>query len=145
MSPDDQDFDWVEARHKCSVAVEFERFKTKVREATEQREGLLLRSSESHFSFKEMDPKTFRTVYNNGDGEVKSVDFILDLPSQRISVKGSNFQGHMTLVLGDDGECKYLLDGKGPFKRWQVLRQVLEHFFFNSLPPSMQRKETYNL
>ena len=49
MSPNDHDFEWVEARHNCSIRVEFEKLRRDVEKATEQHKNLTL--DDARFEF----------------------------------------------------------------------------------------------
>ena len=88
--------------------------------------------SENHFSV------CHRAVPRYG-----SVDYgwcvHFELKSNKINVTQSSRKGpknsfDVTLTLIDKGKCRYQIDGKGKYLRWQVVRKALEQFYFPMHP-----------
>ena len=121
------DFNWVKARHKCSVYKEFVNLKSDLESFVAEREKLLSRGSALSFSYHNekftLDENECSVQRGCNQKQEAKVSFTLDEEKDCILV---NKKTEFTLTLNDDGECRYQIDGKGEFLRWQVIRRVLE-------------------
>ena len=58
------------------------------------------------------------------------MDWKFRLEVGRIMVYDADVPYAITLTLNDEGECRFLIDGKGCYLRWQVLMRFLEPLFY---------------
>jgi hypothetical protein len=123
------DFDWVTARHACSVGGFFERLCVGARQNVNTRKALRVELADTgpiEFTSSRGIFSVMRTVNQMAPVGVR---FVLD--GQTIRVEGSGvdvgFKG--TLTLTDEGECRLRVNGE-ELDEWQVLRRGLETLFF---------------
>ncbi len=130
---EDHDFNWVKARQDCSLPVQFTHLRYTVEKNTEERRNGLKPGHKEHLEFKAVNDRQFivvRTAFGSG-----TVSF--DLREDRVVVEMKNHLGELkkrfklTLTLNDEGECRFKIDGKGEYLRWQVARKALEQIFFH--------------
>ena len=131
----EHDFDWVTARHHCSVPNEFARLRSFVENNCATRRECLGVGASVQFSFENGDRDIFsvtRTQPEGRYGEAHRVKFLLR--HDHIAVvdtwRDQTQQMTLTLTLNDDGECRFLIDGEGEYLRWQVARRALCPLFF---------------
>ena len=126
MSPSDHDFDWVEARHNCSIRVEFEKLRRDVEKATEQHKKLTL--DDARFEFHDEGDFFVVQCFRGHEDETGAV-FTRKNGSIEVDAAATKFT--VSLTLNDDGECRYRIgDGPQEYLRWQVIRRVLQPVFF---------------
>lgn len=121
-----QDFDWVTARHKCSLAQMFIRLHEGVKKDIEIRNSLrdggackwAVQSGRSHF-----------TVYREPASNFKAVEFYLNDKGITIQDKDANTEIIATVTLNDLGECMLVLRDTQMYE-WQVRKAALEELFF---------------
>ena len=125
------DWDWVKARHACSIAMFFERLHAGASKNVQTRKALRLElHDQGSIDFVTTGPGLFSVSRTMAPGGPHlAVRFILD--GQRIRIEGSgvdvNLEG--TLTLTDNGECRLKVGGVD-LDEWQVLRRALEQLFF---------------
>ena len=136
-----RDFNWVKARQDCTVQAAFGCFRHEVRNAIDERNQLFPDHEKKHgtkfFSvvgFKKGDdyrPDVFKVFrHDNAGGQVT---FQLSLEKGCIQVTRElecKDSFRITLALGDDGECRFQIDGSGEYLRWQVVRRALHKLLF---------------
>ena len=135
MSPGEQDFNWVKARHECSFSVEFSRLHLSAKENVEERNKNLPPESAVDFSFHNDSENHFEVHRTPALGLVgKRYEVIFLRRNDHILIRNSflNKNHTLTLTLNNDGECRFKVDGEGEYKRWQVLRMALEPIFFTN-------------
>ena len=133
--PTAHDFDWVTARVECSVPNEFERLRVLVKTNCLKRRSFLKGDTAANLVFSG----------DNGDDEFS----VTRQPAptthgSSYKVKFSLRQDHilivdgwdercmtLTLTLSDEGQCLFVIDGKGEHLRWQVVRKALHGLFFD--------------
>ena len=125
MSPNDHDFDWVQAQKNCSLAVECTKLRDHVRACVKQcqpADGLHYKDTSVGFS----------VISDLGLLGIPphEVEFTMEDDSIVIAKKPGGEIYTVKLTLNHDGECRYKIDGKGEYLRWQVARKVLAHMFF---------------
>ena len=126
MSPKDSDFDWVTARRECSIAHEFIQLQRLAEQNVAERQKDLGKSL-----LLQTDPPfaICRQAYG-----LKSWSWVVTffIVGNEIHVRNhdGSVKSTLTLTLNDAGECRYRIDGKGEFVRWQVLRRFLEPLLF---------------
>lgn len=141
MSPRDPDFNWVQAFLKCSVENEFERLERSVKASVEERQKSLPSNETGRgFSFHRPSRVQFEVSRHPvGDAVGLKLEVIFELRNDHILVT-DNFRKEtftLTLTLGDDGECRFKIEGeKGKYLHWQVVRRALEPLFFQLKPKS---------
>ena len=121
-----QDFDWVTARHDCSLGLMFMRLHKGAEKDVAIRNQL--RNGEPHKWVVEMREKNF-IVYRESNLGFKAIEF--DLTETNIVIRDHEGQGRFvaTITLNDLGECMLLVDGK-QFYEWQVRKRALETLLF---------------
>jgi hypothetical protein len=121
------DFDWVTARSKCSVAAVFERLKLLMADDAEKRNGLRERG-EAIFSVIEGGSTRFSVIAKMDHVGHKSVSFVSGVDEIAVSMEGNQLF-KATVTLSNDGNCRVLIDGK-EHDLWQVRKMALETLFF---------------
>ncbi len=126
LNPKDHDFDWVTARQKCRVDMNF---KNELRSAAKQAcDAWDFAYPGYHFAFLDgssPESSKYFTVSRTG----RSAAFALDGASIKVSVSldpDSTEVFHVTRTLSDDGRCIIQIDGKGDYLVWQVVRRALQ-------------------
>ena len=140
MSPKDHNFDWVQARAKCSLAVQFERLKADVEKNVADRNSIVPEDKYLRFEMKKND--LFFRVLRTCASKTRWVTFQIPTPevmggtSELIKVldDNDNEMFRITLTLSS-GDCRYKIaegDGlpEGEYLRWQVIQKALEPLFF---------------
>jgi hypothetical protein len=118
-----EDFNWVAARSKCSVAAVFETLRLRVRDDVQRRNGLLGRNDGWTFEFSD-----------EGDGrnhaKVSGV-VTFSRNGRRILIHGEDIDVDLTAIvtLDPSGACKLVI-GEAMYSDWEVRRMALEHLFF---------------
>ena len=125
MSPNDHDFNWVQAQQNCSLAVEYRKLRDHVRACVEQCQP----ADDLHYKDTSVG---FSVILDLGLPEIppQEVEFILENDSIVIDKKPGGGIYTVKPTLNHDGECRYTIDGKGEYLRWQVARKFLASMFF---------------
>jgi hypothetical protein len=123
------DFDWVTARHQCSVAKMFEALHLEAKANVETMNRL---APERPWNF--VDAGGGFSVSRRTEFGQRGVRFTVNDQSA-VVVTGHNAPVNFTasITLNDDGECRFLVDGQ-ELDRWQVLRRALEPLLFSPDP-----------
>jgi hypothetical protein len=127
-----ENFDWVNARCECSLAVVFQQLKMQIDADVEQRN--LKRSPTPYYAFSVTSTISSITVMLNGNG-IQPHLILLKLGDKNIAVYDDNNQlmFEASLTLSDDGQCRLKIkDQEKEF--WQFRRMALEKLFFESVP-----------
>ena len=124
------DFDWVSARHQCSVAKFFERLHAGAQRNVAARKGLRLELHDSGPIEFFSTHGTF-SVMRTHDITKPPLVVRFNLEGPRIAVEGSGIdvQFSGTVTLTDAGECRLEVAGS-QLDEWQVLKRALEKLFF---------------
>jgi hypothetical protein len=122
-------FNWIEARSKCSLREMFEQLKLGIREDVERFNGSLAPDDTNKFTVVE-DAKTMKVLSGDGFKDDSSVVFVLKGNVIRVgSVEKNQILFDVKIGLNDDGDCKFSIDGK-EFDSWQIRRKALEDLLF---------------
>lgn len=138
MSLSNSNFDWVTARHECSLRIEFAKLKRNLERNTKTRQELAPKDRPADVAYKE-DGDTCTVLRGPLPGAIgRTWDVTFILKDDHIAVTGNMVAKPLTLNLtfNDDGECRFTINGEGEYKRWQVLRRCLEPIFFGPTPPA---------
>ena len=132
----DPEFDWVTARHQCSLRFEFEKLKRDLERSTKTRQELAPANRPADVGYTEDGDlcTLLRGPLPHAIGKTFEVTFAFK--GDHILVK-SNFgkePSKLTITLNDDGKCRFRINGNGEYQRWQVIRRFLEALFFGSTP-----------
>lgn len=120
---DAPDFDWVTARHACSLTAIFELLKTAAEQDVARR--LALRDAPP-LAFRAQD-RVF-IVYTGDDEDRRVVKFRLTARAIAVSANDAPlFEGAPTL--SDDGHCR-LKVGEAELELWQFRKRALEGLLF---------------
>lgn len=128
-------FDWVEARQKCSLQDVFEALRLGIRADVKKRNENLPDNPDPDrptLKVAERGP-TIRVYWHDVYRQYQDffVEFTLTLES--ISVKNSEgLLFDATIGLNDDGDCKVNIFGK-QYDLWQVQRKALEPVLFKTI------------
>ena len=131
--PENDDFNWVKARHECSLCSEFERLWCNVESSTKERSAAIPKDSPTRISCHSANGILQVSRHPTGDAVGKSHCVLFRLEEDHISVTGATHQNplRLTLTLNGEGECRFKINGKGEYRRWQVTRKALESLFFD--------------
>jgi hypothetical protein len=129
MTEPGETFNWVKARHECSVVAVFERLKLGAGADVDERNRLGTSSERPLKEFQVRSANGDRFVVFQDTSPPRSVAFVLS--GRQICVTSDsppiNFAGVVTL--NDEGECR-LKVGDDELEEWQVLKRALETLFF---------------
>lgn len=122
-----EDFDWVEARSKCSLFAIFQKLKLQLRSDVERIQSL--RPPDCHYGFRFTEHGPSATVLVEGNKIHESVTFLL--VNGAIETRDSNDNKNLTATptLSDDRECRLMVSGKER-ELWQFRKMALESLFF---------------
>ena len=133
--PHTHDFDWITARHKCSVADEFVRLRSLVEECIATRRKLLAPDALIDFRFTEGKDEFFvtRSPVSGVGGKTYTATFTLRADHIHVTSDwaGTNEAWTLHVTLNDAGECRLVVNDQGEYLRWQVARRVLCGFLFD--------------
>ena len=140
-----RDFDWVTAERECTfdhptvVSLFREELKKAVNAAN---------IPDPQFRFEELlATKTFWIVRRLDHVNVKVVTFAMDGREMLVSLYSAEYSPGVSaplglyndskindifrvkLILNDDGECRFQINDKGEYPRWQVVRKALKPLF----------------
>ena len=135
MSPQDDDFNWVKAFAECSLNKEFQELKRVASYHVRERKKHLSPESPTRFHFHEFEnDRGYFEIDRSAKGGRTKTEVLFSLRENHILVEKNADETEyiLTLTLNDEGECRYQIDGKGEFKRWQVLRRALQYLFFGT-------------
>jgi hypothetical protein len=121
------DFDWVTARHECSLGAMFTRLRRGAEKDIELRNGLRQKGEPSKWVVEGRGDQFI--VYRESQLGYKSVEFDRRQSSIDIHSPELDFSVSATLTLADSGECKLVVDGQQLYE-WQLRKRVLERLLF---------------
>ena len=124
------DFDWVTARHRCSVAVFFERLCIAAKRNVDTRKALREELHDRGTIDFTSGPGTY-SVIRELDMTSSPVTVRFTIEGPRIVVEGTGINLHFvgTVTLNDGGQCRLDVGG-AELDEWQVLKRALEKLFF---------------
>jgi hypothetical protein len=131
---ENHDFDWVTARHGCSVRAMFLRLykgaehdvdlRNKLREQNEPSKWVVERRNDTYFVvYRESAVLGFASVEFDVKGSEISV--------VSVSSQDNQWEIKATVTLNDFGDCMLLVDGKQLYE-WQVRKRALEQLLFSN-------------
>jgi hypothetical protein len=134
MSQEDHDFNWVEARSRCSAAKVFHEIRLGIDGDVKTRNAE--RPNPPRYVFDTAIKDNTVVVMVTGIGDMaEALQFpqsvTLRLTEAGISVydKNNKHLWDATLTLNDDGECRLKVNGQ-ELEFWQFRRRALEDLFF---------------
>ena len=134
MSPKQDDFNWVEERAECSLAVEFERLKAAVLSDVAVRNKL---GDNVHCELKSREKNgMFYVTASHNPKDSSAVYFMLNPRHIMVEDNVENEMFRATITLNAEGDCRYQMAKgeagtyEGEYLRWQVIRKALETLFF---------------
>lgn len=132
------EFDWVNARAKCSLGLLFEQLKAQVEKDIDARQGLS-KGPPYYYGFKFISENDMIIALIEGHRLHKAVTFRLS--HNTIEVMGGDgkllFSG--TPTLNNDGDCRLRVNGD-ELELWQFRKKALEDLFF-TVPADYMRTE----
>ena len=133
--PATHDFDWVTARIECSLPNEFECLRVLVKTNCLKRRSFLEDDGAANLVFSgengEDEFSVTRQPAANTYGSTHKVQFFLRQDHILIDDRWGDQCMTLTLTLNDEGQCRFVIDGKGEHLRWQVARKALHGLFFD--------------
>jgi hypothetical protein len=124
-------FDWVTVRHECSIRSMYEALKADILSDIEIANGKIKSSVPGKFDSVER-ANSLRVFFNSIYLDGPSIVFGFSNTEIKI-LDGATGKDMFSLTIGlnDEGECRFILDGK-ELDSWQVRRKALEGLFFRS-------------
>jgi hypothetical protein len=127
-----KDFDWVDARKKCSAQMVFESLLAAARRSVESMSKSVDGKPSNDYRFVAHNGSSFVVVYE-GDYREAGARFHTNHRGQIIA----EAHGYALpvnpivagLTLNDEGECRLMVEGV-ELQEWQFLKRVLEPLFF---------------
>ena len=147
MSSKGPNFNWVKAYLDCSLSNEYLELVSQAKKIVTIRNASL--TPDDGFTFLTMEPEKGKFTVSRKPlegvlGERSDVSF--HLRNDHICIAQSELKPFMLrLTLDEDGDCRYSIDGKGAYQRWQVLRTALQYIFFDSVPPGVRAPGDYGI
>ena len=129
-TPKDPDFDWVTARHECSLVFEFECLKQDIQRSKETREQQIPANGSTRRFVNSKDDMILIEREDRGIMPRSSVKFCLEKDCIHVRPLPLGDPLSLTLTLNDAGKCRFRINGKGEYRRWQILRRALENLLF---------------
>jgi hypothetical protein len=127
-----EDFNWVAAQSKCSVAAAFETLRLRVRDDVQRRNGLLGRNDGWTFEFSD-EGDEFEVLRTHAGRSHANVSGVVSFSrnGRRILIHGEDIDVDLTAIvtLDPSGACKLVI-GEAMYSDWEVRRMALEHLFF---------------
>jgi hypothetical protein len=132
MSDKPETFDWVTALSACSIAVVFEKLRSRAKSDIETREAMREMPKDQHYAFKFVvsNEREFSAMVM-GHKIHRAVNFSLSLPSLSTQVRDEKdvMIFDATTTINDEGECRL----KGQERQlWQVRKMALEGLLFGA-------------
>ena len=129
-------YDWVTARERCSLEQEFGLLKNLIEHNCETKKAHLTSDHIVTFEFVELGAREFavcREPKAGAVGKKYKVTFSLRVDHMLIASQWDEEESgvELTLILNDEGECRFVIDGSGEYLRWQVARRALNSLFFD--------------
>lgn len=124
-------FDWLGARLACSVRQMFEELRESVKQDVETWNAHLQDGADRN-RFKYTDRGNSIRIYLDSPYDDTSVSVVFSMTRSTIDIlDGTNGQKLFFAAIGlnDEGDCKYIVDGK-EYDSWQIRRKALERVFF---------------
>jgi hypothetical protein len=128
-NPPPDDFDWVTARAECSLSDAFQRLKTFAARNVETRNKLRPQNAGEKFKYSEADDSF--NVGREGGETGSGVTFALSNRDIRVRSEHGDINIGLTLRMNASGECRFLVNGRGSFQEWDILKMALEKLFFD--------------
>jgi hypothetical protein len=134
--PAPENFDWVNARSKCTIQEIFKELEQGVRDDVEAAKSLIRRHDELQFSVSKASSKRFSV--NRIDDPIRSLGRSVDFTwsDNVITVHNQNDELLLTasLTLNNEGRC-LLKVSEQELEQWQFRRMALEKLFFGPHEP----------
>lgn len=126
----DPDFNWVTARHGCSLASMFVRLRQQADQDVRTRQAQLGAASDTRFELISNSDRMF-SVIRHDDPSFVAVDFSIDANLIKIERKSPAFTKHLGVSLCDDGVCRFTFKDEAiAHEPWQITRLALEPLMF---------------
>ena len=132
-NPEDHDYDWVSETEECSLACEFARLQDHARRSVEARnhkisdsaeEFTLEIETESRFLVRSCSGRFVSFRAHSDSIEVQCADLAEDHSTTPFPLC------RLSLTLNEDAECRYRINGRGEYLRWQVMEHALKRLLF---------------
>jgi hypothetical protein len=123
-----QEFDWVTARHECSLGLMFFRLQKGAEKDVEARNKLRIAGEPGTWHVQLQESGHF-IAYRESVIPFRAVEFDLTQTSIVIRDHEGKWDFVATITLNDLGECMLLVDGKQLYE-WQVRKRALEALLF---------------
>ena len=122
------DFDWVTARHNCSIVSVFKSLEVAAEENVRTRNSL--KSQNDHFRFT-FQPQQSESFFVQRQTSNSILYIVFNLRDSFISVCNKSGKELFRAIptLNNDRECRLKVNGE-ELEIWQVLRKALESLFF---------------
>ena len=137
-TPDDQNFDWMNAFLKCSAACEFVELKHAAKAASETYRAAWEKHKPKatiEFGFNAASDNSSFNAYRKDKEFESGTSVKFSRANDHILVEHDNKASYkITLTLNDQGECRYQIDGAGEYHRWQVLKKMLLGIVYLRVP-----------
>ena len=130
----DEQFDWVEARSKCTLAKAFQRLRLGVQSDVKARNSL--RGETPYYEFSVISEKAndFMVLLSGNTVEHHTVAFGI-AGNEIIAVSNGNQESwNVSVTLDDDAQCRLKTKNGKELTFWQFRRLTLEKLFFQTVP-----------
>ena len=120
------------ANRECALEDEYNHLRVQAKKAAAERnqEFTYVQNITGYplFEVRNWDSNTFAVT--RARPERAEASFFFDRENNRIVVQDENPEPlYLTVTLNDEGRCRFKINGKGEFLRWQVFRKTLEKLF----------------
>lgn len=125
------DFDWITTRQKCSLRQMFEELRVAIEKDLAIANGLLKKGAGLEFKMAGTTDR-FRVYIQSPYLDTGGIAIAIALSPKSILVHDGAtgaVQFEIGIGLNDDGDCRFIVQGK-ELDSWQVRRRALEDMFF---------------
>jgi hypothetical protein len=129
-------FDWVTARHECSLGKAFDKLRLDVEADVQTRLSLRERLpgfGGFHYGFEfSENASAFSVTVHGGNGRRQGVKFRLEDKHIAVLDEGGKELLQATVTLDNERQCKFVVGGL-ELEEWQFRKKALEHIFLGEL------------
>jgi hypothetical protein len=131
------EFDWVKARHECSLSKAFDKLRLDVKADVDTRQSLRVKplgwdGFEYGFSFSANGSSFYVTIHAGTGRNRQGVIFRLEEKYIAVFDENDKEMFRAMVTIDNDRQCKFFVNGE-LLEDWQFRKKALEHIFFGEL------------
>jgi len=127
-------FDWVEARSKCTLAKVFQQLRAEVKTDVEKRNSMRGDQPFYEFSMASSQSDDFTVILSRNGVTHRIVTFGMVGNEIVVADQGNTELARVSLTLNNNAQCRLKTKKDEELEFWQFRRLTLEKLFFQSIP-----------